>query len=150
AQHTRRPLRHDRCRAHAVGPGAGGLAAIARGFPQPGGGGRAARRMNGEDRAMRVTANGIVFNGHVEGPDGAPWLVFSNSLACDLSMWDPQAAALKSMFRILRYDQRGHGGTEAPAGRYTFDLLIADAVALLDGLSIPRAHFAGLSMGGAT
>jgi len=99
---------------------------------------------------MRITANGIVFNCHVEGPDGAPWLVFSNSLACDLSMWDPQAAALKSTFRILRYDQRGHGGTEAPAGRYTFDLLIADAVALLDGLTIPRAHFGGLSMGGAT
>ncbi len=42
-------------------------------------------------------------------------------------MWDEQARALGSAFRVLRYDQRGHGATEAPAGRYTFDLLIADA-----------------------
>ena len=52
--------------------------------------------------------------------------------------------------RILRYDQRGHGATEAPAGRYTFELLMADALALMDALGIEKAHFAGLSMGGAT
>jgi 3-oxoadipate enol-lactonase len=99
---------------------------------------------------MRIKANGITFNYEVDGADGTPWLVFSNSLACDVSMWDPQAAALKRSLRVLRYDQRGHGGTEAPAGRYTFDLLMADVIALLDALAIPRAHFAGLSMGGAT
>ncbi len=51
---------------------------------------------------------------------------------------------------MLRYDQRGHGGTDAPAGRYPFDMLLADALALLDALAIKKAHFAGLSMGGAT
>jgi len=99
---------------------------------------------------MRVKANGITFNYQIDGPDNAPWLVMSNSLACNIAMWDPQAAALQSSFRILRYDQRGHGATEAPGGRYTFDLLIDDVIALLDALSIKRAHFAGLSMGGAT
>ena len=99
---------------------------------------------------MRVKANGITFNYQIDGPEGAPWLVLSNSLACDISMWDPQASELARAWRVLRYDQRGHGGTEAPAGRYTFDLLIADVVALLDALTVPRAHFAGLSMGGAT
>ena len=99
---------------------------------------------------MRVKANRITFNCEVEGEDGAPWLVLSNSLACNLSMWDPQAAKLKSSLRILRYDQRGHGESEAPSGRYTFELLMADVMSLLDALSIPRAHFAGLSMGGAT
>jgi 3-oxoadipate enol-lactonase len=99
---------------------------------------------------MRVKANGITFNCQIDGQEGAPWLVLSNSLACNLSMWDPQAAELKRALRILRYDQRGHGETEAPAGRYTFDLLMADVMGLLDALSIPRAHFAGLSMGGAT
>jgi 3-oxoadipate enol-lactonase len=99
---------------------------------------------------MRVKANGITFNCQIDGPEGAPWLVLSNSLACNLSMWDPQVVELKGSFRILRYDQRGHGATEAPAGRYPFDLLIDDAVALMAALAIPRAHFAGLSMGGAT
>ena len=99
---------------------------------------------------MKVNANGLSFNCRIDGKDGAPWIVFSNSLITNLSMWDEQAAALSDSFRILRYDQRGHGGTDAPAGRYTFDLLIDDAIALFDALSIKRAHFAGLSMGGAT
>ena len=99
---------------------------------------------------MRIKANGITFNYEVEGPQGAPWVMFSNSLATDLSMWDEQAAALKKSFRVLRYDQRGHGGTEATDGRYSFDLLVADVVGLMDALSIKRAHFVGISMGGMT
>jgi 3-oxoadipate enol-lactonase len=99
---------------------------------------------------MRVSANGIAFNYRIDGADGAPWLVLSNSLCTDLGMWDAQAAALSKSFRVLRYDQRGHGATDAPGGAYRFDQLVADAAALLAALSIPRAHFAGLSMGGAT
>jgi len=99
---------------------------------------------------MRIKANGININYQVDGAEGAPWLIFSNSLATDISMWDDQADDLKRSLRVLRYDQRGHGQTDAPAGRYTFELLIADAVALMDALSIARAHFVGLSMGGAS
>jgi len=99
---------------------------------------------------MQIKANGIGINYRIDGKEGAPWLVFSNSLATDLTMWDQQAADFGSSFRVLRYDQRGHGKTEAPAGRYSFDILISDAVALMDGLGIARAHFCGLSMGGAT
>jgi 3-oxoadipate enol-lactonase len=99
---------------------------------------------------MQIKANGITFNYQVEGPEGAAWVVFCNSLATNLSMWDEQAAALKKSFRVLRYDQRGHGGTEATDGRYNFDLLVADAIGLFDALSIKRAHFIGISMGGMT
>jgi 3-oxoadipate enol-lactonase len=99
---------------------------------------------------MKTKANGITINYQVDGPDDAPWLIFSNSLATNLAMWDEQARELKSKFRVLRYDQRGHGGTDAPTGRYTFEQLIADAVAMMDALGIKKAHFAGLSMGGAT
>src|SRR5689334_25267684 len=99
---------------------------------------------------MRTKANGIDINYTVDGPEGAPWLVFSNSLATTVAMWDEQAAALKGRYRVLRYDQRGHGGTDAPPGRYAFDGLVADAVALMNALGIARAHFGGLSMGAAT
>jgi 3-oxoadipate enol-lactonase len=99
---------------------------------------------------MKIKANGIDINYQIDGSERAPWLVFSNSLATSIAMWDEQAAALKDSFRVLRYDQRGHGGTTAPSGRYAFDTLLADALALLDALSIAKAHFAGLSMGGAT
>ncbi len=99
---------------------------------------------------MKIKANGITINYQIDGPERAPWLVFSNSLATSTAMWDEQAAALQSTFRVLRYDQRGHGGTEVPSGRYAFDTLLDDALALLDALGIAKAHFAGLSMGGAT
>ena len=103
---------------------------------------------------MKVKANGININYQVDGseraPERAPWLVFSNSLATSLSMWDQQAAAFKDRFRVLRYDQRGHGETEAPAGRYAFDTLLDDALSLMDVLGIEKTTFAGLSMGGAT
>ena len=78
---------------------------------------------------MKIKANGITFNTEISGPENAPWLIFSNSLATNLHMWDPQAAELKNEFRMLRYDQRGHGETEAPGGRYTFELLCADVIA---------------------
>ena len=99
---------------------------------------------------MKIKVNGININYQVDGPEGAPWLVFSNSLATNLSMWDEQASELNQAYRVLRYDQRGHGSTDAPAGRYSFATLLDDAVALMDALGIKKAHFAGLSMGGAT
>jgi len=99
---------------------------------------------------MKIKANGISINYQVDGADGAPWLVLSNSLATNLAMWDGQARELGRAFRVLRYDQRGHGATDAPAGRSAFELLIADALALMDALAIKKAHFGGLSMGGAT
>src|SRR5262249_3938893 len=82
--------------------------------------------------------------------DGAPWLVLSNSLATNLTMWDEQARELGRAFRVLRYDQRGHGASEASGGRYTFDQLIADALALMDALAITRTHLPGLANGVAT
>src|SRR5260370_35322416 len=99
---------------------------------------------------MQSTVNGISINFEIDGPDSAPWLVLSNSLMTNLPMWNDQVAELKKSFRILRYDQRGHGGTQATEGPYSFDLLVADIVALLDMLGIKRAHFCGLSMGGMT
>jgi 3-oxoadipate enol-lactonase len=72
----------------------------------------------------------------------------SHSLATDLSMWDPQAKALAMRYRVLRYDTRGHGGTDAPAGAYTLGQLADDARGLLKALGIARTHWIGLSMGG--
>jgi 3-oxoadipate enol-lactonase len=78
---------------------------------------------------------------------GAPWLVFSHSLACDHSMWDAQLDAFGD-FRLLRFDTRGHGSSSAPAGEYTMEGLAGDALALLNALGIRHCHFVGLSMGG--
>ncbi|KLI99253.1 3-oxoadipate enol-lactonase [Luteimonas sp. FCS-9] len=84
----------------------------------------------------------------VQGADGAPWLVFCNSLGTDLSMWDAQAGAFADRFRVLRYDRRGHGASTAAPGPYTLADLGGDVLALFDALGIERAHYCGLSIGG--
>jgi 3-oxoadipate enol-lactonase len=97
---------------------------------------------------MKAKANGIDVNYELHGKESAPWLVLSHSLACSVRMWDPQIAALKDRYRILAYDTRGHGGTEATKGAYTLELLADDLHALLGHLKIKSVHFCGLSMGG--
>ncbi|KQZ46741.1 3-oxoadipate enol-lactonase [Rhizobium sp. Root149] len=79
-----------------------------------------------------------------------PWLLFSNSLGTNLSMWDAQIADLSHEFRILRYDTRGHGESSAPRAPYTLAELGGDILALLDALDIDRANFCGISLGGLT
>jgi 3-oxoadipate enol-lactonase len=97
---------------------------------------------------MKATANGISINYTLEGPANAPVVTLSHSLATDLSMWDPTMPALKERFRVLRYETRGHGLTDAPKGAYTLDELANDALGLLKALGIERTHWVGLSMGG--
>jgi 3-oxoadipate enol-lactonase len=86
----------------------------------------------------------------ISGPEDAPPLVLSNSLGATLDMWDPQHDALAKRFRVIRYDTRGHGGSDIPPGPYTLDEVGTDVIELLDHLHIERAHFAGLSLGGMT
>ena len=100
------------------------------------------------------------FNCRMDGPADAPVVVLSNSLGADLTMWEAQMPALTAKFRVLRYDQRGHGtSTATPAARdssklapgaYSIEALGRDVLMLLDALKIPRAHFCGISMGGGT
>jgi 3-oxoadipate enol-lactonase len=97
---------------------------------------------------MQITVNGINVNYTLEGPASGPVITLSNSLASNLSMWEPQTPALASRCRILCYDTRGHGGTDAPAGPYSLEELTEDVRALLQALGITRTHFIGLSMGG--
>jgi 3-oxoadipate enol-lactonase len=94
-----------------------------------------------------VDLDGLRFHCRLDGPEGAPWLVFSNSLATDLSVWDDQVAALAADHRILRYDQRGHGRTSVPATPPTIAQMGDDLLALMDRFGVDRATLIGLSMG---
>ena len=78
------------------------------------------------------------------------WLILSTSIASDHTMWDPQIPALTTRYRVLRYDTRGHGLSDAPDGPYSFDLLVEDVIALMDSHGIDKATFMGLSLGGMT
>lgn len=87
--------------------------------------------------------------GHdVHGPEDAPVVVLGSSLGTTRSMWDEQLPVLCSTFRVVRYDHRGHGGSDVPPGPYRLDDLVCDLMALLDSLGVERAHHAGVSLGG--
>ncbi len=96
-----------------------------------------------------IQANGITMAYRLDGPEAAPVVMLSNSLMSNHTMWDPQMSVLTEDFRVLRYDTRGHGASDAPPGPYSIQLLAEDAVALQDALGIDEVHLAGLSsMGG--
>ncbi len=98
--------------------------------------------------AMMLDCGGEAFRVQLDGPADAPPVLLSNSLSCDLSMWDDQVAAWGDRFRVIRYDGRGQGGSVVSPGPYTMDRLGMDALAVLDALGVPQAGFCGLSMGG--
>lgn len=93
---------------------------------------------------------GLMLNARIDGLEGAPWVMLSNSLGADLSMWDGQVDLLARKYRVLRYDQRGHGESDAPDGPYSLDMLVADALAIMDHHGVEKADWIGLSMGGMT
>jgi 3-oxoadipate enol-lactonase len=95
-----------------------------------------------------IDADGCLLNVSVEGRDGGPTLMLSNSLGCTLQMWEPQMKALTQMFRVIRYDRRGHGKSSVPPGPYSMERFGRDVLAILDDLNIEKVHWCGLSMGG--
>ena len=80
-------------------------------------------------------------------PAGAP-VVFANSLGTDLRLWDEVIPLLPAGLRLVRYDKRGHGLTDCPAGPYKMGILVSDAERLMDHLGLRDAMFVGLSIGG--
>ena len=84
----------------------------------------------------------------VQGAETGLPVVMSHALGLDLSMWDVLAAQLATTHPVLRYDQRGHGGSASPAGPYSMDDLVDDAARLIGEWGRGPVVFIGLSMGG--
>jgi 3-oxoadipate enol-lactonase len=99
---------------------------------------------------ITVSAAGATLSARIDGAEDKPWLLLSNSLAADLTMWDDQIALFTQTHRVIRYDTRGHGHSDAPKGDYDFAILVADMVAVLDAVGADRADICGLSLGGMT
>ena len=96
----------------------------------------------------RMRVGDDFFNVVVEGPDDKPALLVANSLGTNLRLWDAQIPELTRHFKVIRYDSRGHGLSDAPRSPYSIWRLGRDALAILDALGVEKAHFLGLSMGG--
>jgi 3-oxoadipate enol-lactonase len=72
----------------------------------------------------------------------------AHSVGCDRTLWNAQATTLRDRYRVIRYDARGHGRSDAPRGAYTVEQLATDALSVLDAVGAEQAHFCGLSLGG--
>jgi 3-oxoadipate enol-lactonase len=95
-----------------------------------------------------IEAGGLRVNFELTGDPENPVVVLSHALGTNFRLWNSQVEILSRSFRVLRYDIRGHGGTEVAPGPYAIDMLARDLLALLDGLGIDKAHMAGVSLGG--
>ena len=82
---------------------------------------------------MKINANSIDMDYRLDGPEDGPVVMLSNSLMSNYTMWDSQVTALTHKYRVLRYDQRGHGGTETTPGPYSIELLAED-------FNVPASH----------
>ncbi len=86
----------------------------------------------------------------VDGPPGRPALLLSNSLGTTVDLWEGLVPALAQRYRVIRYDTRGHGRSDAPGGVYSLETLGRDALAVLDAEGVERAAVCGVSLGGLT
>src|SRR5262249_8982666 len=100
------------------------------------------------ERVMPLVRTNDIETHYLEHGAGDPVVLFHGH-TLDHRMWDAQVDALTgASYRVVRYDLRGHGRSEAPPTGYSAEELASDLKALLDNLGIERAHIAGLSRGG--
>jgi 3-oxoadipate enol-lactonase len=97
---------------------------------------------------QKIYANGIEFAYRFDGPVDAPVVMMAHAMGTSHQIWDYQMEALTRHFRVLRYDWRGHGNTDAPEGPYSLDQFDADAIAVMDALDLRKVHWVGISTGG--
>ncbi|MEO5945453.1 MAG: alpha/beta fold hydrolase [Chitinophagaceae bacterium] len=97
---------------------------------------------------IKIAINDISVSYNDSGSDNSKAIIFIHGFPFNKSMWDKQAAALKGNYRVIAYDVRGHGNTNAGDGIFSIDLFVADLIGLMDNLKLDKVVLCGLSMGG--
>jgi 3-oxoadipate enol-lactonase len=96
-----------------------------------------------------ATANGLRLYYEWHGREAGTPVVLVMGLGGDSTAWPYQLAALAPRYRVLVFDNRGAGRSDAPDEPYTTRIMAGDLLALLDALGVERCHLVGLSLGGA-
>jgi 3-oxoadipate enol-lactonase len=97
---------------------------------------------------IRLTINNLSVSYDDTGPDDATVIIFIHGFPFNKSMWDKQVEALKDKYRVIVYDVRGHGNSDAGIGDFFIELFADDLFRLMNALKIDKAVLCGLSMGG--
>jgi 3-oxoadipate enol-lactonase len=97
---------------------------------------------------IRITINDLEVSYNDEGKIGDPVIIFIHGFPFNKSMWNKQMEVLKENYRVIAYDVRGHGNSDAGTEDFSIDLFATDLLNLMDALKIDKAMLCGLSMGG--
>jgi pimeloyl-ACP methyl ester carboxylesterase len=81
---------------------------------------------------------------------GVPLVLLNGATLTNETDWRALRSSLTNSYRVLHIEHRGHGRTDNPAGRITFDLLAGDVVALIESLELAPVHIVGFIDGGIT
>jgi len=97
---------------------------------------------------IKLFVNNLVVSYTDQGSDNAPVIIFIHGFPLNKTMWNNQVEALKGRYRVIAYDIRGHGESDAGNDDLSIELFAADLIQFMDMLKIEKASLCGLSMGG--
>ncbi len=97
---------------------------------------------------IEITVNNLTVSYNDEGENGTPVVIFIHGFPFNKAMWDKQLEALKENYRVIAYDVRGHGNSDAGKGDFSIELFANDLLSFMDALKLDKAMLCGLSMGG--
>ncbi|AEE53471.1 alpha/beta fold hydrolase [Haliscomenobacter hydrossis] len=97
---------------------------------------------------INTNVNGLMVSYNDEGPVGTPVVLFIHGFPLNKSMWNAQFEALKPTYRVIAYDVRGHGNSEAGTEDFSIELFVEDLLGFMDTLQLDQVILCGLSMGG--
>ena len=104
--------------------------------------------MRSTGRNIKLTIDNLIVSYDDEGAENAPTIIFIHGFPLNKSMWDMQREALRDTYRVIAYDIRGHGNSEAGDVEFSIDLFVNDLLRLIDALELNNTILCGLSMGG--
>jgi 3-oxoadipate enol-lactonase len=97
---------------------------------------------------INITINNLTVSYSDHGPDDAPVIIFIHGFPLNKSMWNIQVEALKENYRVIAYDIRGHGNSDAGIDEFFIELFVIDLLRLMEKLKIEKSILCGLSLGG--
>jgi 3-oxoadipate enol-lactonase len=97
---------------------------------------------------FRIPIDNLMIGYTDEGLYDAPVVILIHGFPLNRTMWDSQVEQLKEKYRVIAYDVRGHGNSDAGEDEFSIGLFARDLISLMDALKIEKAILCGLSMGG--
>ncbi|OFX38433.1 MAG: hypothetical protein A2X04_14705 [Bacteroidetes bacterium GWF2_41_9] len=104
--------------------------------------------MHYSENSLTITVNDLTVSYIDEGPTNSPTIIFIHGFPLNKSMWGKQIEILKENYRVIAYDIRGHGNTDAGSDSFSIELFVNDLLSMMDALMIKKPILCGFSMGG--